>query len=97
VLLNIETVISCTITDIGEQMKIEWAGFQQGSDFVPAHGTYEPASNSQTGTLTVKSAAVTADKTYACTVSSMSNPTSDTKSMDVQLNVYGNYLIEFTF
>ena len=69
-------------------MKLEWSGFQPGDDFDPEEGTYNPDSSSQIGTLTVKSAAVTVDKTYACTVSSKSNPTSDKKSTDVHLNVY---------
>ena len=89
VILKTGSIISCKITDIHEQMTIEWSGFEQGNDFVSEQGTYDPGSKSQTGTLTVKSAAVTVDKTYTCTVSSVSNPTSDTKSTDIELNVYG--------
>ena len=85
---NTKTIVSCKITDINELMKIEWSGFQPGDDFITEQGTYNPGSNSQTGTLTVKSAAVTVDKTYTCTISSVSNPTSDKMSTDVQLKVY---------
>ena len=50
-------------------------------------GTF--SSNSQTGTLTVKSPEVTTDKTYTCLVTSNEIPKSDVKSVDVKLNVYG--------
>ncbi len=83
-----ETIIECKITDISEQMKIDWSGFQEGDNFDPKEGTHDPGSSSQTGTLTVKSAAVTVDKTYTCTVSSKTNPTSDEKRTNVHLNVY---------
>ena len=83
-----ETIIECKITEISEQMKIDWSGFQEGDNFDPEEGTHDPGSSSQTGTLTVKSAAVTVDKTYTCTVSSKTNPTSDEKRTDVHLNVY---------
>ena len=71
-------------------MKITWSGFDnQGENFGSVSGTYESSTNSQTGTLTVKGAAVTLDKTYTCTVTSVQNPASDLKSVNVHLNVYG--------
>ena len=89
VLVNTETVISCKITQINEQMSIEWSGFTQGSNFDPKQGSYDPNSNSQTGTLTVKSGAVKSDQTYTCTISSKVNTDSAIKTTDVHLNVYG--------
>ena len=70
-------------------MTIAWSGFTVSDDFVPSSGSYDPATNSQTGTLTVKSGAVSQDKTYTCTVTSTVNPESASKSVDVELNVYG--------
>ena len=65
-------------------------------------GTF--SSNSQTGTLTVKSPEVTSDKTYTCSVTSNDRPTSDVETLDVKLNVYGwwyyfcsKFLIYFNF
>ena len=66
-----------------------WSGFDKGDDFVPLSGTFDNETNSQVGTLTVKQNAVTSDKTYTCTVESLSNPASDRQSFDVHLNVYG--------
>ena len=87
--LKTETIIACKIKDIREQMSITWSGFDAGDNFVPSEGTFESGTNSQTGTLTVKPAAVTEDKTYTCTVVSKVNSQSASKSMDVKLNVYG--------
>ena len=70
-------------------MSIAWAGFPTGIDYVTSEGVYDPQTNSQTGTLIVKSPAVNQDKTYTCTVSSLVNKESTSKSMEVQLNVYG--------
>ena len=89
VLVNTETVISCKITGITEQMSIEWSGFTQGSDFDPKQGSYDPSSNSQTGTLTVKSGAVKSDQIYTCSISSTVNTDSAVKTTHVHLNVYG--------
>ena len=87
-----ETIITCKITSISEQMSIIWSGFTASDNFVPSSGSYDPATNSQTGTLTVKSGAVSQDKTYTCTITSTVNPESASKSVDVELNVYGkNY------
>ena len=88
VLVNTETVISCKITQINEQMSIEWSGFTQGSNFDPKQGSYDPKSNSQTGTLTVKSSLVSEDKIYTCTVSSIQYPLSSKKIIDVSLDIY---------
>ena len=89
VLVKTETVISCKITGITEQMSIQWSGFAQGSNFDPKQGSYDPSSKSQTGTLTVKSGAVKSDQTYTCSVSSTTNKNSAVKTTDVYLNVYG--------
>ena len=88
-LLKSQTIIACKINDISEQMSITWSGFAAGDNFVASEGTYESGTNSQTGTLTVKPAAVIEDKTYTCTVTSKVNSESASKSMDVKLNVYG--------
>ena len=84
-----ETTITCKITSISKQMSIAWSGFTVSDNFVPSSGSYDPATNSQTGTLTVKSGAVSQDKTYTCTITSTVNPESASKSVDVELNVYG--------
>ena len=89
VLVNTETVISCKINSITEQMSIEWTGFTTGQNFDQKQGSYDSSSNSQTGTLTVKSAAVKSDTTYTCSISSTVNKNSAVKTMDVHLNVYG--------
>ena len=72
-------------------MSIEWTGFAEGdkNEYVPNLGSYDPQTNSQTGTLTVQSPAVNSDKTYTCTVSSIQNTESDSNNFDVHLNVYG--------
>jgi len=71
-------------------MSIKWAGFvEEVSSFVTSSGSYDRQTNSQTGTLTVQSSAVTSDKTYTCTVSSIRNTESDIKNIDVHLNVFG--------
>jgi hypothetical protein len=69
-------------------MSIEWSGFTQGSNFDPEQGSYDPNSNSQTGTLTVKSSVVSEDKIYTCTVSSIQYPLSSKKIIDVSLDIY---------
>ena len=89
VIVNTETVISCKINGINEQMSIEWSGFTPGQNFDQKQGSYDPSSNSQTGTLTVKSAAVKSDSTYTCSISSTVNKNSAVKTTDVHLNVYG--------
>ena len=89
VLVDTETVISCTINGIIEEMSIEWSGFTPGQNFDQKQGSYDSSSNSQTGTLTVKSTAVKSDTTYTCSISSTVNKDSAVKSMDVDLNVYG--------
>ena len=75
-------------------MSIEWTGFAEGdkNEYVPSSGSYDPQTNSQTGTLTVQSPAVNSDKTYTCTASSIQNTESDSNNFDVHLNVYGSYL-----
>ena len=72
-------------------MSIEWTGFaeEDKNEYVPSSGSYDPQTNSQTGTLTVQSPAVNSDKTYTCTVSSIQNTESDSNNFDVHLNVYG--------
>jgi hypothetical protein len=89
VLADTETVISCKITDINEQMSIKWSGFTPGPNYVPNQGSYDPNSNSQTGTLIVKSDEVKSDQTYSCSVSSTVNIDSAVKTTEVHLNVYG--------
>ena len=90
VLLNTQTTLTCKITRITEIMSIEWTGFAEGdSSFETSSGSYDPQTNSQTGTLTVQSPAVNSDKTYTCTVSSIQNTESDSNNFDVHLNVYG--------
>ena len=88
VLINTETAITCKITDITDKISVEWSGFQEGENYVTSPGSYDSNSNSQSGTLTVKSAAVTSDKTYTCTVSSIQHIDSAEKALDVHLNVY---------
>ena len=72
-------------------MSIEWTGFaeEDKNEYVPSSGSYDPQTNSQTGTLTVQSPAVNSDKTFTCTVSSIQNTESDSNNFDVHLNVYG--------
>ena len=72
-------------------MSIEWTGFaeEDKNEYVTSSGSYDPQTNSQTGTLTVQSHAVNSDKTYTCTVSSIQNTESDSNNFDVHLNVYG--------
>ena len=72
-------------------MSIEWTGFaeEDKNEYVTSSGSYDPQTNSQTGTLTVQSPAVNSDKTYTCTVSSIQNTESDSNNFDVHLNVYG--------
>ena len=93
--VDTETVISCKITGIGEGMSIAWSGFTAGPNFVPSSGSYDSSSNSQTGTLTVKSGAVKSDATYTCSISSTANPASAVKTTDVDLNVYGKNMVIF--
>ena len=76
-------------------MSIQWSGFTAGANFVPSSGSYDSSSNSQTGTLTVKSGAVETDKTYTCTVSSTVNTASAAKTINVDLNVYGKNMVIF--
>ena len=87
--INTETVISCKIKDITEQMSIKWSGFASVQNFDQKQGTYDPSSNSQTGTLTVRSAAVKSDMTYTCSISSVVNKDSAVETKDVNLKVYG--------
>ena len=93
VLVNTETVISCKINGINEQMSIEWSGFIPGQNFDQKQGSYDSSSNSQTGTLTVKSDPVIADTTYTCSISSTVNKNSAVKTTDVHLNVYGKNMV----
>ena len=86
--MNTETVISCKITAITEKMSIKWTGFTAGDNFVPTPGSYDSSTNSQTGTLTVKSAAVTTDETYTCSISSLQYSNSDVTTFEVNLYVY---------
>ena len=95
VLVDTETVISCTINGINEEMSIEWSGFSPGQNFDQKQGPYDSSSNSQTGTLTVKSGAVASDKTYTCTISSTVNTASAAKTINVDLNVYGKNMVIF--
>ena len=90
-----ETIVSCKITGIDEGMSIAWSGFTTGADFVASSGSYDSSSNSQTGTLTVKSGAVASDKTYTCTISSTVNTASAAKTINVDLNVYGKNMVIF--
>ena len=85
------TTLTCKISGISEQQTISWSGLDSvsSSDYTASGGTYDTASNTQTGTLTLESAAVTADATYTCTVTSINYPESDPKAVDVFLNVYG--------
>ena len=69
-------------------MKITWSGFTTGNNFVQASGFYDASKKTQTGTLTIKSPAVTGDETYTCVISSIQNTESDEKSFDVKLNTY---------
>lgn len=90
VLINTETVITCKISEITEQMSVTWSGFTTGDvNYIQEQGGYDSSSNTQTSTLTVKSPAVVADNTYTCTVSSVKFPMSDKKSLNVALDVYG--------
>ena len=91
VLLNTQITLTCKITRIIEIMSIEWTGFveEDKNEYVPSSGSYDPQTNSQTGTLTVQFSAVTSDKTYTCTVSSIQNTESDSNNFDIHLNVYG--------
>ena len=91
--MGTETTISCKITEINKEMKISWSGISDGGSYVETSGYYDDETNSQTGTLTVKSAAVTEDKIYTCTVSSVDNPTSEQKPLDVKLEVYSKQTI----
>ena len=86
--MNTATTISCKITEINKKMTIAWSGFSSGDNFVQSSGSYNAKAKSQTGTLAVKSPAVTEDKTYTCKVSSEANPSSAEKSSDVKLNVF---------
>ncbi|XP_063695430.1 uncharacterized protein LOC134826857 [Bolinopsis microptera] len=96
VLINTETSLACKIKGITKEMSIEWTGFDDGDDkYVPSSGSYDSVSNSQTGTLTVKSAAVTSNKTYTCTVSSLQNTESDKEDFEVHLYVYDFSLIDW--
>jgi hypothetical protein len=82
---NTEAKLACTITEITAAMKITWSNLADG------HVTdeFNAGTGSQTSTLTVKPGAVTADKTYTCTVSSVQNPTSEETKFEVELLVYG--------
>jgi hypothetical protein len=73
-------------------MSISWSGFEKGANYIENEGVYDSNSNSQTGTLNVKSGAVTQDKTYTCTVTSKTYPESASKTIDVLLNVFGEYI-----
>ena len=89
VIQNTEAIISCKISGITKTMSIKWSGFTAGDNFVPAPGSYDTSTNSQTGTLTIRSAAVNTDKTFTCSISSVINEDSTLHSLDVHLNVYG--------
>ena len=69
-------------------MKIVWLGFATGDNFVPNSGSYDASNRVQTGTLTIKSPAVTGDETYTCVISSIQHTESDEKSFDVKLDTY---------
>ena len=97
VLINTETVISCKATGIYEQLSIKWTGFTAGENFVESSGSYDSSTNSQTGTLTIRSAAVNTDKTFTCSISSVINEDSALESVDVHLNVYGKKEIKCLF
>jgi hypothetical protein len=85
---NTTAVISCSVTDITEQMNITWSGFDADDRYVQTSGSYDDSTNSQTGTLTVDQSATTEDKTYTCTVTSLQNMYSAEATADVILNVY---------
>ena len=90
VLINTETVISCKATGIYEQLSIKWTGFTAGENFVESSGSYDSSTNSQTGTLTVKSAAVNTDKTYSCSISSSFSEEVIISEL-AHINVYGEH------
>ena len=93
--VDTETVISCKITGINEEMSIAWSGFTTGAAFVASSGSSDPSDNWQIGTLTVKSGAVKSDATYTCSVSSTFNQDSAVTTTDVNLNVYGKNIVIF--
>ena len=86
---NTEATISCIISMISTAMTISWSGMEQNDSNYVSDSKFDDADGTQTGTLTVKSEAVTADKTYTCIISSVQNPASVEKSFDVELLVYG--------
>jgi hypothetical protein len=71
-------------------MNITWSGFDAGDGYVQTSGSYDDSSNSQTGTLTVNEEATTEDRIYTCNVTSLENSESSSKSVEVELNVFGN-------
>jgi hypothetical protein len=68
---------------------VVWPNFVNSCQFlsIPVN-SYDPNSNSQTGTLTVKSTVVSEDKIYTFTVSSIQYPLSSKKIIDVSLDIY---------
>ena len=86
---NDEAVITCTISMISTAMTISWSGMEQNDSNYVSDSKFDDADGTQTGTLTVKSGAVSADKIYTCIISSVLNPASVEKSFDVELLVYG--------
>ena len=90
VLILTASTISCTVKGMSAQMKIAWSGYDEtDGDFVSSAGQFDSSNSQQIGTLSIAASAVNTDKEYTCTVSSKNHPTSDTKSVIVNLHTYG--------
>ena len=86
------TTISCVITGLGATATVTWTdsdgnALPGDTDFTATEGT--STDGSQTTTLLVKAAEVTADTVYTCTVTSATWPDSGSSDTTVNLDVYG--------
>ena len=87
-----ETIL-CVATGISRTMKISWSGWESSNDadnedFDIVNGEYDEENEEQVGKLIIQKTAITADKTYTCTLSSEKHRTSDSVSIEVPLLVY---------
>ena len=83
-----EAKITCTVTEITVAMAISWTQSTQiGSSFISTREEFEASKTSHTSVLTINPVLV--DTIFSCTVSSVQNPSSPTRTFPVDMSVYG--------
>ena len=91
---NTETTLTCKVKDIGTFLTVSWSGYDRDYEnysYLP--GSLDTTSSSHTSTLTIREAAVLSDHTFTCTVASQEFLASPSNTFDVQLFVYGKYVV----